>query len=68
MGRDHTLFSLVEGYVKFTREPRPPVPPQKGRKWIKRTVRKFANVVEIPRTHTFVLTDLLHPNSQQPNI
>ncbi len=68
MGRDHTLFSLVTGHVKFTREPRMQGPPQKGRKWLKRAVRKFANVVEVPQTQTFILTDVLHPNRQQPRV
>ncbi len=63
MGRDHTLFSLVEGNVKFTTVDRTPVPPQTGRKWSKRPVRKFVNVVEIPKQHYFILKDIVAPNT-----
>ena len=59
MGKDHTLFSLVEGNVKFTRVERTPLDSQKGRKWTKRPFRKFVNVVEIPKQQYFVLKDFI---------
>ena len=59
MGRDHTLYSLVEGHVKFTKVERKLLPPQKGRKWVKRPYRKFVNVVEISKQQCFVLKELL---------
>ena len=65
MSRDHTLHSLVEGHVKFTKVARKPLPPQKGRKWIKKPWRKFVNVVEIPVTQNFVLTEVLKPQLVQ---
>lgn len=46
MGRDHTLFSLVEGKVQFTRMARREVPSHKGKKWLKRPWRKFVNVIQ----------------------
>ena len=65
MSRDHTLHSLVEGHVKFTKVARKPLPPEKGRKWIKKPWRKFVNVVEIPVTQKFVLTEVLKPQTLQ---
>lgn len=65
MGRDHTLYSLVEGHVKFTRVARKPLPPQKGHKWIKKPWRKFVEVTKIPRTPVVTLMHLEQPNSQQ---
>lgn len=62
MGRDHTLFSLVDGHVKFTRVQRQALVPQRGRKWHKRPVRKFINVTELPKQHYFVLKDIVPPN------
>ena len=61
LARDHTLFSLVEGRVQFTRVARHPLPPQKGRKWTKRPWRKFVNVVSHEQPKQLVLTDIIHP-------
>ena len=47
MGRDHTLFSLVEGYVKFVTHPRPGYP---GRYW------KYIEVQEIPLHKKLILS------------
>eukprot|EP00471_Norrisiella_sphaerica_P003277 CAMPEP_0184488990 /NCGR_PEP_ID=MMETSP0113_2-20130426/14032_1 /TAXON_ID=91329 /ORGANISM="Norrisiella sphaerica, Strain BC52" /LENGTH=192 /DNA_ID=CAMNT_0026872143 /DNA_START=30 /DNA_END=608 /DNA_ORIENTATION=+ len=41
MGKDHTLFSLIEGKVKFSRTFRPEVPNQRAR------LRKFVNVLPL---------------------
>ena len=62
MGRDHTLFSLVDGHVKFTRVQRQALVPQRDRKWHKRPVRKFINVTELTKQHYFVLKDIVQPN------
>lgn len=61
MGRDHTLFSLVEGCVQYTREARRPLPPQKGRKWIKKPWRKFVNVVAVPSQVQVILSHTIQP-------
>lgn len=61
IARDHTLFSLVEGKVQFSRVARHPLPPQKGRKWVKRPWRKYANVVATEQPKQFVLLDLIQP-------
>lgn len=61
IARDHTLFSLVEGRVQFSRVARRPLPPQKGRKWIKKPWRKFANVVSTEQPKQFVLLDVIQP-------
>ncbi len=58
MGRDHTLFSLVEGKVQFTRVARKSVPPKQGMKWLKRPWRKFVNVTRTPPTVPMVLKQL----------
>ena len=68
MGRDHTLFSLVDGYVQFIRVARRYIPPQHGRKWVKKTFRKFINVTEIPQHKKLVLTQLITPSDEQPTI
>ena len=47
MGRDHTLFSLVEGYVKFVTHPRPGYP---GKYW------KYIEVKEIPQHKKLILS------------
>ena len=59
MGRDHTLFALVPGNVKFTREPREQMAPIKGQKWIKRPWRKYVNVMRIPQVEPVILKELL---------
>lgn len=60
MGRDHTLYALVEGHVKFTKEARPPPPVfQKGRKW--NPWKRLVNVVQIPTSKKLVLTKIFHP-------
>ncbi len=59
MGKDHTLYSLVEGHVKFTTVALSPPPPPKGVKWIRKTYRKFVNVVAIPKQQYFILKDFL---------
>ena len=61
MGKDHTLFTLVKGKVVYTRFARKPLPPQKGRKWIKKPWRKFVNVIEEPAPPKLVLTQTLQP-------
>lgn len=61
VARDHTLFSLVEGTVQFSRVARPPLPPQRGRKWTKRPWKKFVNVVSHEQPKQFVLTDIIQP-------
>ena len=63
MGKDHTLFALVEGYVQFSRVARDPIPPQRGRKWHKRSWRRFVHVSEIPKEYTFVLKRIIYPSS-----
>ena len=63
MGKDHTLFALVEGYVQFSRVARDPIPPQRGRKWHKRPWRRFVHVSEIPKEYTFVLKRIIYPSS-----
>ncbi|XP_065900035.1 large ribosomal subunit protein bL27-like [Dysidea avara] len=47
MGRDHTLYSLVEGYVKFIRYSRPGHP---EKPW------KYIEVQEIPNYNKLVLS------------
>jgi len=59
MGRDHTLFALVEGHVKFTRVARPPVPLKNGKK--RKPWKKFVNVVQLPTARKLVLTNVLYP-------
>ena len=56
MGRDHTLYSLVEGHVKFSRQARNFVTPIKGRKWKNRPWKKFVNVTAVDTQHKLVLT------------
>ena len=63
IGKDHTLFALVEGYVQFSRVARDPIPPQRGRKWHKRSWRRFVHVSEIPKEYTFVLKQIIYPSS-----
>ena len=63
MGRDHTLYALVEGQVEFTRVARKPVTPKKGMKWIKRPWRKFVNVIRTPQTEPMVLKQLTYPKN-----
>ena len=62
MGRDHTLFALSEGIVKFTRVARQPLPPQKGRKWIKKPWKKFVNVIAITHNPQLILSSSIHPS------
>ena len=62
MGRDHTLYSLVEGHVKFVRIARPRLPPQKGRKGQK-PWKKFVDVIKVPKPHFVTLTHFEHPNA-----
>ena len=65
MGRDHTLFSLVEGFIEFTRVPpeatdtrfsKAPIP-RSRRSW-----KKLVHVIEIAKDPKFVLTDIIQPN------
>ena len=63
MGRDHTLFALVEGHVKFTRVARPTMPLQKGKK--RKPWRKFVNVVQIPTTKKLILSNVLYPRQSR---
>ncbi|KAL5473015.1 hypothetical protein EMCRGX_G027455 [Ephydatia muelleri] len=62
IGRDHTLYSLVDGQVEFTKVPRTPIPPQKGRKWIKKEARSFVSVAEHKQSHRFILSDMKYPS------
>ena len=62
MGNDHTLFSLVNGHVQFTREARRYIPPQRGRKWKNKPFRKYINVVRSPQDVKIVLTGLITPS------
>lgn len=55
MGRDHTLFALVEGHVKFTKVPRRFIKPQSDRKWKKRPFRRFVNIIPTPYEPCLVL-------------
>lgn len=57
MGRNHTLFSLVDGLVKFTREARKQLPPRKGEKWVKKPWRKFVNVMRTPELQPVTLQE-----------
>lgn len=52
MGRDHTLFSLVEGYIKFVTHPRPGYP---GKFW------KYIEVQEIPQHKKLILSHFRTP-------
>ena len=52
MGRDHTLFALVEGYVKFITHPRPGYP---GKYW------KYIEVQEIAEHKKLVLSHFRTP-------
>jgi large subunit ribosomal protein L27 len=65
LGRDHTLFALVRGTVKFTKEIRRPLKPQKGRKWIKKPFRKFVHVMAENDNPQFVLKELCQSANQQ---
>ena len=60
MGRDHTLFSLVIGQVKFTREPRTNLPTN-WPKYTRKKHRKYINVVSTPEEPKFVLTGYVSP-------
>ena len=62
MGRDHTLFALSEGTVKFTRVARQPLPPQKGCKWTKKPWKKFVNVIAFPQSPRLILSTSVHPS------
>ena len=58
MGRDHTLFSLVEGHVKFTTVERTNLPVAKGQPY-RKPYKKFINVVKIPEQQFFVLKEFV---------
>ena len=47
--------------MQFTRVARRPIPPQKGRKWVKRPWRKFVNVVSTEQPKKLILADIIHP-------
>ena len=63
MGRDHTLYSLVEGHVKFTRVARSQHPAKKGQKGQK-PWKKFIEVMKVPKPHLVTLTHFEQPNTQ----
>jgi hypothetical protein len=59
MGRDHTLYSLVEGYVQFTRAPHGG---QIGNPLVgRRSWRKYVHIMELPRQPQFMLTGTILP-------
>lgn len=63
MGRDHTLYSLVEGHVKFTRVARPQRPAKKGQKGQK-PWKKFIEVMKVLKPHLVTLTHFEQPSTQ----
>ena len=56
MGRDHTLFSLVEGHVYFSRESRRPLPPGKG---FRKLYKKYLNVKALTIPKRLVFTNVV---------
>lgn len=56
MGRDHTLFSLVEGHVYFFCEARRPLPPKRG---YRKPYKKYLNVKEVLNEKKLVLTSIV---------
>jgi hypothetical protein len=63
MGRDHTLYSLVEGHVKFTRVARPQRPAKKGEKGQK-PWKKFIEVTKVLKPHLVTLTHFEQPSTR----
>ncbi len=57
MGRDHTLYALVQGEVKYTRERRNK-PQIKGQKYPK-PWKRFVHIMREPQVQPVVLKELL---------